>query len=117
VSVYKILCCDADDCPSVSLPELRVVKVDCVENNKLCQDQQIHAFPTIRFFKDGKPSEHGDYKKDRSLTALLEYSKAEVSPVPVPPTHNLHFLSGIYFPLAYSCAIDGGRYCHAQIIQ
>jgi thioredoxin-like negative regulator of GroEL len=37
-------------------PALRVVKVDCVVNHELCAEQKIHAFPTIRFFKNGKPN-------------------------------------------------------------
>ncbi|KAG5179567.1 endoplasmic reticulum-golgi intermediate compartment-domain-containing protein [Tribonema minus] len=59
------------------MPQLRVIKVDCVANHALCSAQRIHAFPTIRFFKDGV-AEAADYRRDRSLQALLEYSNALV---------------------------------------
>jgi len=59
------------------IPNLQVIKVDCVANYLLCADQKIHAFPTIRFFKNGK-AEPADYKRDRSLQALLEYGHALV---------------------------------------
>ena len=31
-----------------------VGQVDCVENSKLCQEQKIAAFPTIRWFQEAK---------------------------------------------------------------
>ncbi|CAM9233585.1 unnamed protein product [Chrysoparadoxa australica] len=52
-----------------------VVKIDCVENRALCHDKKILAFPTIKFFKWGKPEE-ADYKKDRSLASFAEYAGA-----------------------------------------
>ena len=57
--------------------EVDVAKVDCVANRNLCGQQRIQAFPTLRFFKDGK--QYGlDYRQDRTVQALTAFLKQKV---------------------------------------
>ncbi|CAN0025498.1 unnamed protein product [Scytosiphon promiscuus] len=56
---------------------LRVAKVDCVAERELCATQNLMAFPTMRFFKGGRP-DGTDYSKDRSVSALIQYATAKV---------------------------------------
>ena len=57
--------------------EVDVAKVDCVANRNLCGAQRIQAFPTLRFFKDGK--QYGlDYRQDRTVQALTAFLKQKV---------------------------------------
>jgi len=57
--------------------DVDVVKVDCVANRNLCAAQKIQAFPTLRFFKDGK--QYGiDYKQDRTVSAFIDFLKQKV---------------------------------------
>jgi len=57
--------------------DVDVVKVDCVANRQLCASQRIMAFPTLRFFKDGK--QYGiDYKQDRTVNAFVDFLKQKV---------------------------------------
>ncbi|KAL9178413.1 hypothetical protein ACHAXT_000060 [Thalassiosira profunda] len=51
-----------------------VGKVDCVEHQQMCKDERVMAFPTLRWYEDGK-AVLPDYKGDRTVGALLEYAK------------------------------------------
>ena len=59
---------------------LSVVQVDCVENAKLCSDQRIGAFPTLRWFQDGK-AVMPDYKSDRTVSALNSYATRKLDAI------------------------------------
>ena len=49
----------------------------CREPEPLCGAQRIQAFPTLRFFKDGK--QYGlDYRQDRTVQALTAFLKQKV---------------------------------------
>ena len=49
--------------------EIKVVKIDCVENKDLCFQQQIRAFPTLRLYRDAEVVPP-DYREDRTVEAL-----------------------------------------------
>lgn len=58
--------------------QVKVVKVDCTVNSKLCAANQIRAFPSLKLFK-GKEHQLPDYSSDRSVAAFLEFTKKRLS--------------------------------------
>lgn len=54
-----------------------VGQVDCVENSKLCQEQKIAAFPTIRWFQEAK-GVLPDYKSDRTVNAFNSFANRKL---------------------------------------
>eukprot|EP00904_Undaria_pinnatifida_P013499 jgi/Undpi1/927/HiC_scaffold_10.g04391.m1 len=57
--------------------QLKVAKVDCVAERELCATQNLMAFPTIRFFKNGV-ADGTDYAKDRAVAPLMQFSIAKI---------------------------------------
>jgi hypothetical protein len=55
-----------------------IAKVDCVSEAELCRDQRIMAFPSMRFFKNGQPVNAADYRADRTVEALMDFTKRKV---------------------------------------
>lgn len=53
---------------------LGIGSVDCVANAILCKEKRIFAFPTLRWFANKEPMAP-DYKQDRTVNALLDFSK------------------------------------------
>lgn len=51
-----------------------VAKIDCMDQAELCRKQRIMAFPTLRWFHEGKPVSP-DYKMDRTVQALMGFAK------------------------------------------
>lgn len=60
-----------------SLP-IMVAKVDCVAEPDLCRQQKIMAFPTMRWYENGKQV-GTDYKQERTVPALLAYSRSHLA--------------------------------------
>ena len=59
--------------------QLGIGKVDCVSHDKMCKDERIMAFPTLRWYTNGKvDSSMPDYRGDRTVDALVEYAKKRV---------------------------------------
>lgn len=56
---------------------LGVGKVDCMDQADLCREQTIMAFPTLRFYHEGK-AVLPDYKMDRTLVAMLGFAKRKL---------------------------------------
>ena len=54
-----------------------IIKVDCVENGNLCMQQKVVAFPMLRFFK-GRQAQSPDYRSDRTIEALIQYTSEQV---------------------------------------
>ena len=52
--------------------------MDCVEHSQMCKDERVMAFPTLRWYENGK-SVMPDYRGDRTVDALIEYSKKRVN--------------------------------------
>jgi hypothetical protein len=53
-------------------------QVDCVANQNLCMSQKVQAFPTLRFFKNSVV-QPPDYRSDRTVEALVEFTKSKLS--------------------------------------
>ncbi|CAO3649816.1 unnamed protein product [Cunninghamella echinulata] len=54
-----------------------LAKVDCTENEKLCQDQGVQGFPTLKVFRKGDASE---YKGSRQHEGIVSYMKKQSLP-------------------------------------
>lgn len=57
--------------------DVRIGIVDCVAEMQLCRDKNIRAFPSLRWFQDGKPVAP-DYKQDRTVSALVGFTKRKL---------------------------------------
>lgn len=55
-----------------------IVKVDCVANPKLCTENRVQAFPTLKFFKEGAV-QAPDYRSDRTVEKLLDHVRSRLS--------------------------------------
>jgi len=59
---------------------VRVLKINCVDFEQVCQDQRVQAFPSVRLFKrGGKEGEYADYNGGRSVQALVDFLRKEVA--------------------------------------
>lgn len=47
---------------------VRLAKVDCTKQTRLCQDYNIRAYPTMKIFKNGQQLYH-DYEGPRRVSA------------------------------------------------
>lgn len=55
---------------AVELPVL-IGKIDCVDHHELCMQRGIRAYPTLKFFWDGK--DIGDYRGHRTVVELAHF--------------------------------------------
>ena len=55
-----------------------IVKVDCVANRRLCTDQRIQAFPTLRMFYHQK-AQMPDYRGDRTVEGFMDHLRTKMS--------------------------------------
>ena len=57
--------------------------VDCTHEPQLCHDEEVHAFPTLRLYRHGRPVHEGTYRGDRTVIAMAEFlaSKLELQAV------------------------------------
>merc|ERR1712232_16071 len=56
---------------------LGVANVDCVQNNALCRELRVMAFPTLRWYTEAEPVQP-DYKQDRTVESIFQYSKRKI---------------------------------------
>jgi hypothetical protein len=54
-----------------------IAKVDCVSHQALCRAQNIRAYPTLRLFVNGEPSE--DYRMHRTVIEMADWLDAKES--------------------------------------
>jgi len=54
-----------------------IANVDCQTHADLCREQAVMAFPTLRWFDNGKP-QMPDYKSDRTVQAIVSYTKRKL---------------------------------------
>ncbi|CAI5500825.1 unnamed protein product, partial [Closterium sp. Naga37s-1] len=54
-----------------SPPEVVVAHVDCTVSTKVCEEQEIRGYPTLKLFVGGKFREN--YEGDRELAALKSF--------------------------------------------
>lgn len=58
---------------------VRVLKINCVDFEETCQEQQVHAFPSVRFYRRGaKEKDWVDYHGPRQGEALASFAKEQV---------------------------------------
>lgn len=57
--------------------DVTVAKIDCTTEGKKCNEHNIHAFPTLKLFKDGR--EVDNYDGSRSLDDLKNYLTLKIS--------------------------------------
>lgn len=69
-------------------PNVKIAKVDCVKEAKLCQATKISGYPSFIMFKGVNPLEQ-DYSGQRTVEAFTEYVK-KVSDTP-PEQHDLKY--------------------------
>ncbi|KAL0949515.1 hypothetical protein HGRIS_009566 [Hohenbuehelia grisea] len=61
---------------------IKVAKVDCVEEPDLCQAQGVQGYPTLKVFRNGTPTEYsGPRKADGIISYMVKQSLPAVSEV------------------------------------
>jgi len=66
----------AEEVESEGMP-VGVATIDCVSQIDICRQQKIQAFPTLRWYEDGKFMEP-PYKSDRTVAALTSFAKRKL---------------------------------------
>lgn len=72
------------DPPEVGKGRVRIAQVDCTQHVQLCKEQHVHAFPSIRVFREGSDlverptgrSDHLAYIGDRTVDAISRFADA-----------------------------------------
>mmetsp|Transcript_24795 Transcript_24795/g.38949 ORF Transcript_24795/g.38949 Transcript_24795/m.38949 type:complete len:477 (-) Transcript_24795:194-1624(-) len=57
--------------------DVGIGKVDCVAHGDLCKEERIMAFPTLRWYQEGK-AVMPDYEGDRTVGSFLEFVKKKI---------------------------------------
>ena len=52
---------------------MSIACVDCTHEPQLCHDEEVHAFPTLRLYRHGRPVHEGTYRGDRTVVAMAEF--------------------------------------------
>ncbi|CAG8482212.1 10330_t:CDS:2 [Paraglomus occultum] len=58
--------------------EIKLAKVDCTAETKLCQSFDVGGYPTIKIFKEGKVA--ADYAGPRKADAIISYMRKQLLP-------------------------------------
>jgi thiol-disulfide isomerase/thioredoxin len=66
----------AQEVKTLKMP-VGVGKLDCMQEADLCRDEKVMAFPTLRWYDNGK-AVAPEYKMDRTVTALVGFSKRKL---------------------------------------
>ncbi|KAI9505764.1 protein disulfide-isomerase precursor [Coemansia spiralis] len=67
--------------------EIALAKVDCTEEQALCEEMKIPGFPTLKVFKDG---EHATYNGTRKESGIISYMRKQLLP-PLSPLSEDNF--------------------------
>jgi protein disulfide-isomerase A1 len=51
---------------------IKLATINCVDNEKLCSDQNIRGYPTLKIFTNGKEAE---YEGPREASGIVKYMK------------------------------------------
>jgi thiol-disulfide isomerase/thioredoxin len=58
---------------------VRVLKINCVDFEETCQQQKVHAFPSVRLYRRGtKEKQWVDFQGRREVAALDAFARGEV---------------------------------------
>jgi len=61
---------------------IKIAKVDCVEEGELCQGQGVQGYPTLKVFRNGTPTDYtGPRKADGIISYMVKQSLPAVSEV------------------------------------
>jgi protein disulfide-isomerase A1 len=61
---------------------IKLAKVDCVDEAELCQVHGVQGYPTLKLFRDGEPTDYsGPRKADGIVSYMIKQSLPAVSPV------------------------------------
>jgi len=66
----------AQEIKKLNMP-VGVGKLDCMQESDLCRDNKVMAFPTVRWYDNGK-AVTPDYKMDRTVQALTGFAKRKL---------------------------------------
>eukprot|EP01065_Artemidia_motanka_P010726 TRINITY_DN15740_c0_g1_i1.p1 TRINITY_DN15740_c0_g1~~TRINITY_DN15740_c0_g1_i1.p1 ORF type:complete len:473 (+),score=171.29 TRINITY_DN15740_c0_g1_i1:64-1482(+) len=63
------------------LPNVRVLKINCVDFKQACVDESIQSFPTVRMYRRTLSSkqQYVAFEGQRSVPALMQWSRTEVA--------------------------------------
>ncbi|PWN26169.1 hypothetical protein BDZ90DRAFT_233311 [Jaminaea rosea] len=56
---------------------IKLAKVDCTVEEKVCSDQQVGGYPTLKVFRNGSPS---DYAGTRKADGIISYMQKQALP-------------------------------------
>lgn len=59
---------------------IRIAKVDCTTDTKVCSDQDVTGYPTLKFFKVGE-KEGVKFKGTRDLPTLTNFINEQLRQV------------------------------------
>lgn len=83
-------------------PNVRALKINCVDFEETCQQQKVQAFPTVRLYRRGSAGKNwADFRGQRSGEALLAFAKEEVK------KRHIHTGAHYHDVFAESCRISG----------
>ncbi|KAI8636643.1 thioredoxin-like protein [Parasitella parasitica] len=57
--------------------KIKIAKVDCTENQDLCQKYDVRGYPTLKVFRKGETS---DYKGARKADGIVSYMQKQAAP-------------------------------------
>ncbi|KAI8803172.1 thioredoxin-like domain-containing protein [Cladochytrium replicatum] len=57
--------------------KIPIAKVDCTVETEVCEQLEVRGYPTLKVFRDGKPS---DYKGARKADSIVSYMKKQALP-------------------------------------
>ncbi|WVF70644.1 protein disulfide-isomerase domain [Kwoniella sp. CBS 6097] len=67
--------------------KIKLAKVDCTEQAKLCQDYGVSGYPTLKVFRNGVPT---DYSGPRKADGIISYMVKQSLPAISDVTSNSH---------------------------
>ena len=58
---------------TLSKDEIKLAKIDCTTESKICQSFDVSGYPTIKIFRKGKVA--ADYSAPRKADAIIAYTR------------------------------------------
>ncbi|KAJ1864394.1 protein disulfide-isomerase precursor [Coemansia sp. RSA 989] len=73
----KALAPEYEQAATMLKPDIGLAKVDCTEEQALCEEMEIPGFPTLKVFKDG---DHAAYNGTRKAQGIVNYMRKQLLP-------------------------------------